>query len=99
MKKGDVVYNEYHGIRRYGVVNDKALQSDGWVYCNVLWFNDGKYETAMSDRKKLTNKDWSLQEYRVDKLKKIDLGTELNTLEEIRHYLNNWSNADDKKVD
>jgi hypothetical protein len=98
MKKGDVVYNEYHDIRRYGIVEEKVTDSDGWSYCNVLWFNDSKYEAAMADRKKLTNKDWSLQRYRVDQLKKIDLNIELNTLEEIRHYFNNWSDPHDKQV-
>ena len=74
----------------------KVVENDGWAYCDVLWFNDDKYETAMADRKKLTNKDWSLQRYRSDQLKLINIETELNTLEGIRHHLNNWSDTHDK---
>tara|TARA_R110001583_G_scaffold159613_1_gene311450 strand:+ start:7470 stop:7769 length:300 start_codon:yes stop_codon:yes gene_type:complete len=96
MKKGNVVYNEYHNIRRYGIIEKKVVENDGWAYCDVLWFNDDKYETAMADRKKLTNKDWSLQRYRSDQLKLINIETELNTLEGIRHHLNNWSDTHDK---
>ena len=35
MKKGDVVFNEYHGIRRYGIIERKEMQEDGWAYCEV----------------------------------------------------------------
>ena len=42
----------------------------------------------MEDRQRLTHKDWSLKEYRVDQLKRIDLHQELSTLEDIRHELN-----------
>jgi len=88
MKSGDVVYNEYHGIRRYGIVEEKRLDDWGWGYCEVTWFNDDQYINAMEDRQRLTHKDWSLKEYRVDQLKRIDLHQELSTLEDIRHELN-----------
>ena len=85
---GTVVFNEYHRIRRYGIVEEKRIAEGGWGYCKVKWFNDEVYQTAMSDRQKLTNKNWSLDEYRVDQLQIIDIHKELNTLEEIRHELN-----------
>jgi len=89
MKIGDVVFNDYHGIRRYGVVETKKVNSDGWAYCQVEWINDRQYEQAMSDRSELTGgRDWTLKEYRVDQLKVIDLHKELRTLEDIRHLLN-----------
>ncbi len=89
MKKGDVVYNEYHGIRRYGIVEKKTIKDDGWGYCTVNWFNDEIYKNRMSERQKLTSgKDWSLKDYRVDMLSRIDLHKELSTLEDIRHELN-----------
>ena len=85
---GSVVFNEYHRIRRYGIVQEKRIADDKWGYCKVKWFNDETYQTAMSDRQKLTNKDWSLDEYRIDQLQSIDLHTEISTLEDIRHELN-----------
>jgi len=88
MKEGDVVYNEYHNIRRYGIIEKKTIKDDGWGYCAVKWFNDEIYEDRMADRQKLTNKNWALEEYRVDMLLPIDLHKELSTLEDIRHELN-----------
>ena len=89
IKEGDVVFNEYHRIRRYGIIEKKQIHEDGWAYCDVLWFNDERYCSAMEDRKQLTGgKDWSLTKYRVDLLRRIDLHKELSTLEDIRHALN-----------
>ena len=88
MKTGDVVYNFYHGIRRYGVVKAVERSTDGWCYCTVRWFNDEVYQRAIEDRKKLVDKKWELDLYRVDILQKIDLHKELSTLEDMRHYLN-----------
>ena len=85
---GSVVFNEYHRIRRYGIVQEKRIAEDRWGYCKVKWFNDSVYQAAMSDRQKLTNKDWSLDEYRIDQLQPIDLHGEIETLEDIRHELN-----------
>jgi len=85
---GSTVFNEYHRIRRYGIVLEKRIGDNGWGYCRVKWFDDGVYEAAMSDRQKLTNKDWSLDEYRIDQLQPIDLHREIETLEDIRHELN-----------
>ena len=88
MKPGDVVYNFYHGIRRHGVIKTIKKADDGWSYCNVRWFNDEVYQRAIEDRKKLVDKKWDLDFYRVDLLQKIDLHDEISTLEDIRHYLN-----------
>lgn len=95
MKEGDVVYNEYHDIRRYGIIEKKTIDDGGWAYCTVKWFNDEVYESAMAFRQKLTNKDWSLKKYRVDTLKRIDLHKELSTLEDIKHELNMRGKSED----
>jgi hypothetical protein len=86
--EGDVVYNEYHGIRRYGIVDKKEIADDGWAYCEVEWFSDEQYVDAMEYRKKLTKRDYSLKTYRVDFLKRIDLQKELQTLKAIECGLN-----------
>lgn len=97
IKIGAVVFNEYHRIRRYGIVQEKRIGKDNWGYCKVKWFNDGVYEAAMLDRQKLTNKDWSLEEYRVDQLQSIDIHKEIGTLEDIRHELNMQTNNTKKR--
>ena len=88
MKKGDVVFNEYHGIRRYGIIERKEMHEDGWAYCEVDWINDEQYARAMSTRKSLTGgKDWTLKKYRVDQLKRIDMKKELETFNAIKYVL------------
>lgn len=94
MKKGDVVYNEWHGIRRYGVVKNTFIKDEGlfvpWTYANVEWFNDEAYLGAVEQTNALRNdgSDVFLGEYRVDKLKKINLDMELKTLNEISEFVN-----------
>jgi hypothetical protein len=83
-EEGDVVFNDYGGLRRYGIIEKKTLESNGWVYCEVKWHRDEKYEEIMAYRKKLTHKDWRLQKYRVDQLRRIDIDKELSILKEIK---------------
>jgi len=88
MKKGDVVFNEYHGIRRYGIIERKEMQEDGWAYCEVDWINDEQYARAMSARKSLTGgKDWTLKKYRVDQIQRIDMQKEMETFNAIKYIL------------
>jgi len=87
MKKGDVVFNEYHGIRRYGIVEEKEMGTDGWAYCKVEWINDEVYERAINHRKELTGRDYSLSRYRVDLLKVISIKKEVATFKAIKYIL------------
>jgi hypothetical protein len=87
IEAGTVVYNEYHSIRRYGIVEEKRIAEDRWAYCKVKWFNDEVYESAMLERESLCHINHTLKEYRVDYLRRIDLHTEISTLENIRHEL------------
>ena len=94
MKKGDVVYNEWHGIRRYGVIEKTFVKDEGmfvpWTYANVKWFNDEAYLSAIAQTNRLRNdgSDITLHEYRVDKLKKINLDLEIKTLKDISEFVN-----------
>lgn len=94
MKKGDVVYNEWHGIRRYGVIEKTFIKDEGmfipWTYANVKWFNDEPYLSAVKQTNLLRNdgSDIFLDEYRVDKLKLINLDSELKTLNDISEFVN-----------
>ena len=79
MKVGDVVYNNYHDIRRYGVVTEKYMKNK-WVHVKVQWALDDVYERAMAWREELGHGDRRLYEYRIDQVKKIDIQRELKQL-------------------
>lgn len=94
MKRGDVVYNEWHGIRRYGIV-ETVYTKEGqdlavpWSYAKVKWFNDAPYENAVRNTNKLRNdgSDIYLGEYRVDQITKVNIRRELATLFNINQLL------------
>ena len=79
MKVKDIVFNEYHGIRRYGVVVDKYMK-DNWAYVIVDWVDDTLYERAMNWTEQLGQGDKRLYEYRVNQVKRIDAPKELEQL-------------------
>tara|TARA_Y100000034_G_scaffold93042_1_gene112543 strand:- start:161 stop:427 length:267 start_codon:yes stop_codon:yes gene_type:complete len=79
MKVGDVVFNNYHGIRRYGVVTEKFMKNK-WVHVKVQWALDDVYERAMTWREEMGQGDRRLREYRIDQVKKIDIQRELKQL-------------------
>jgi len=72
MNVGDIVYNQYHGIDRFGVIAKTRLDEHGWKHCVVDWVDDDEYEYAMQWRKSLIGVDYSLEEYRCSQLKLID---------------------------
>jgi len=88
MDVDSVVYNHYHGIRRYGIVESKRIAKNRWAYFKVRWFADEVYQDAMSFRKQLTNKDYGLTEYRKDQLVAIDLDKESSIFKDIKAELN-----------
>ena len=81
---GGPVYNHYHGFRRYGIVESKRIDKNGWAYFKVKWFQDEDYQEAIDYREELTHKDYGLTEYRKDKLVGIFLDKELSILKEIK---------------
>lgn len=88
MKKGHAVYQNWQGIRRYGIVEDTRVK-DEWKYATVIWFNDEVYERAMADLADLrhgTLNDFTVYEYRVDELECIDLKQVLATLKAMQRY-------------
>ena len=94
MKRGDVVYNEWHGIRRYGIVETVYVKetqdtSVPWSYAKVKWLNDAPYENTVKNTNKLRNdgSDIYLGEYRVDQITKINIRRELTTLFNINQLL------------
>ena len=88
MKIGQAVFQDYQGIRRYGVV-EKTYNKDRWKYATVKWFDDESYEYAMSYLEEMRHKDLTVYEYRADQLKQIEPGKERKTLQKVLEYQKN----------
>ena len=87
MKTGQAVFQDYQGIRRFGVVTKTTIKEDRWCYAEVKWFNDHVYDRAMNDLAVLrSGKDFKVYEYRIDSLKQINPATEVATLNEIMAF-------------
>jgi len=71
MKIGDLVFNSYHSILRFGTIQRKRIDQNGWTYFKVKWHCDNTYERAMSTRESLCGKDYRLHEYRKDQIKPV----------------------------
>ena len=73
MKKGDIVWNTYHGLLRVGKVTKRFFKESDpkWGYINVKWYNDEAYEKRMDWREKLSGEDHTLDDYRADQLHTI----------------------------
>tara|TARA_Y100001937_G_scaffold118040_1_gene171968 strand:+ start:394 stop:651 length:258 start_codon:yes stop_codon:yes gene_type:complete len=68
MNIGDLVWNNYHGVLRFGTIQSKRIDETGWAYYKVNWHADETYEKAMALRQRLSHKDYKLQEYRKDQI-------------------------------
>ena len=100
MKKGDVVFNEWHGIRRYGIVTKTWVKENQnipvpWTYATVDWFDDEPYQNVVANTNRLRNDgtDVELREYRIDKLKKINLEREMATFRKIKRMMNVYATS------
>ena len=68
---GALVWNNYHGILRFGTVQSKRIDETGWAFYKVKWHSDKVYEESMKFREKLTSKNYKLEEYRKDQINLI----------------------------
>ena len=80
MKVKDIVFNDYHGIRRYGIVVGKYMKGS-WAYVRVRWVMDNVYENAMTWWEEMGQGDRRLYEYGADQVKKIDAIREIAQLQ------------------
>ena len=79
MKIGDLVWNNYQGLMRFGTVVSKRLKEDKWARYVIKWHDDETYKKSMAWRKKLSGDDYALKEYEnrhlraisIDKLKAV----------------------------
>ena len=79
MNVKDVVFQNYQGIRRHGVIRKKSIL-DGWAHYEVDWVDDGKYEQAMKCIEDLRGVDHTRHVYRIDELQLVDVEKEFTTL-------------------
>ena len=68
MKIGALVWNNYHGMLRFGTIKAKRIDDSGWAFYKVKWHNDESYEESMKFREKLSRKNYKLEEYRKDQI-------------------------------
>ena len=79
MEVKDIVFQDYQGIRRYGVVREK-FSKGAWAHFMVDWVDDDEYNQAMGWLAQLRGQDFYRQVYRLDELRNIDADRELQTL-------------------
>ena len=82
MNIGDLVYNNYHSVLRFGTISSKRIDETGWAFYKVNWHSDKVYEEAMDLREKLTHTNHRLEEYRKDQITPISKDFLANVLEE-----------------
>jgi len=68
MNIGQLVWNNYHGVLRFGTISSKRVDETGWAFYKVNWHSDKVYEEAMDLREKLTHTNHRLEEYRKDQI-------------------------------
>ena len=85
MEIGKLVWNDYHGILRFGTIKSKRIDQSGWAFYKIKWHDDRVYEESMKFREKLTNKKHELEEYRADQIK---MASKNNLLKVVREHEN-----------
>ena len=80
MKVNDVVFQNFKGIRRFGVVRQVEIHDDGWTYAGVKWIDDQLYERSMDRLSKLRGGNHVREIYRKDEVSVLDAAKEVMTL-------------------
>ncbi len=86
MKVSDIVFQNYQGIRRYGVVTNLEARKNNWSFAKVKWFNDEKYESAMDFINEMRGGDHYYHEYRIDELVVVEPSREVDSLKKCTEY-------------
>jgi hypothetical protein len=90
MKLGDVVFQNYGGLHRYGRVTEvkEDLKGDGWSWFKIKWTSDEKFMNSQRWKANLRAKspvEFIPEYYRADDVQSIDLEQTLNTLLQIKN--------------
>ena len=88
MNVGDVVFQLYGGIHRYGKVIDKKenFKGDNWAWFKIDWADDERYVTSQRWKAEMRGEDkdhFIPQYYRGDDVQKINLENTLKTLNKL----------------
>jgi hypothetical protein len=78
---GTFVMNYHHGLLRFGVVDSKRIDGQGWAHCKVNWLEDDIHLTNMDWNKEMGSSRQELTEMRADLLQPVSprwLGNVLN---------------------
>ena len=85
---GTLVMNLHHGLLRFGVVDSKRIDEQGWSLCKVDWLADDIHLASVEWNKKLNSSHQeSAPETRVDWLKPVSprwLGNVLDAYGELQ---------------
>ena len=95
MKVGDIVYHDWHSVRRYGTVQKIYVKQERgitvpWTHAKVDWFEDDAYRHAIDHVNALREQSSGdfppvgLQEYNCRHLKVLDLTAEIAKLQRLQ---------------
>jgi hypothetical protein len=89
MKIGDVVFQNYAGLHRYGKVQEikENLKNDGWCWFKIDWVDDERYIKSQQWKAEMRGEDknhFLPKYYRADDIQKIDLNKALKTLVKLK---------------
>ena len=89
MKTGDIVFQNYSGIHRYGKVIEvkENLKGDGWCWFSINWIDDEKYTDAQkwkAQMRGLSDNEYLPKYYRADDIQLIDLNKTLRTIVKLK---------------
>ena len=89
MKIGDVVFQNYSGLHRYGkVIKVKEnFKGDGWSWFKVDWIDDERYINAQQWKAEMRGEEknhYIPQIYRADDIQSINLEQTIDTLLQLK---------------
>ncbi len=89
MKIGDVVFQNYSGLHRYGkVIKVKEnFKGDGWSWFEINWVNDEKYINAQQWKAEMRGEEknhYIPQFYRADDIQSINIEQTIDTLLQLK---------------
>jgi hypothetical protein len=86
--EGTLVMNFHHGLMRFGVVEEKTFDTDGWAQCKVRWLEDHIHQSNTDWNKKMRGSFTEPDPIRIDWLKPVSAGWLQNVLNSYEEYEN-----------
>ena len=78
---GAFVMNYHHGLLRFGIVQSKRRDEQGWAQYTVDWLEDDMHESNAVWVKNMTGTEKKPTEYRADWLQRVISGYKQKNLE------------------